>query len=321
MRRQADSPTAARTRITELTRRDLLDSLALSRTWWPGRLDEIAFLNRIYDLSALPSMDSRYKDAAGDIHQHRVYNDDWDAYWVFDDPRFELRRGPDEVLLRFLAEMLHPVVRNADEVDELLTRFNDALRPDGYELAVVSSMSGRPIFGGRPRESFHGDRPDLALNGRPSELLTDPRVLHEHLDRIENSVAKDPAAAIASSKELLESLCKIILDRTGETYNRNDDLPALYKQVATLLKLRADSVPESTKGSQSAAMILRTLTTTVQGLAELRNELGLGHGRAAASPALARHARLALNSTVTVSEFLLDTWQQRINSGALVLVV
>ncbi len=83
-------------------------------------------------------------------------------------------------------------------------------------------------------------------------------------------------------------------------YNRNDDLPALYKQVATLLKLRADSVPESTKGSQSVAMILRTLTTTVQGLAELRNELGLGHGRSAASPALARHARLALNSAVTV---------------------
>ncbi|WP_408656244.1 abortive infection family protein [Jatrophihabitans sp.] len=92
------------------------------------------------------------------------------------------------------------------------------------------------------------------------------------------------------------------------------------KQVATLLNLRADAVPESTKGSQSAAMILRTLTTTVQGLAELRNELGLGHGRSAASPALARHARLALNSAVAVSEFLLDTWHQRVDSGVLVLV-
>lgn len=53
--------------------------------------------------------------------------------------------------------------------------------------------------------------------------------------------------------------------------------------------------------------------------AELRNELGIGHGRSTPSPALARHARLALNSTVTVTEFLLDTWQDRVNSGALTL--
>lgn len=323
VRDEAELPATGATapaRITELTRRTLLDSFSLSRTWWAGRLDEVAFLNRVYDLSALPSTDRRYADAAGNIHQHRLNNNDWDDDWVFHDPRFELSRGPDEVLLRFLAEMLHPIVRNADEVDDLLTRTNNALRPDGYELAVVDSMSGHPIFAGRARESFHGDRPALALDERAPELLTDPKVLHEHLDRIGSAVAKDPAAAIASSKELLESLCKIILDRAGKTYTRNDDLPALYKQVSTLLAIRAESVPQSAKGSQSAAMILRTLTTTVQGLAELRNEFGLGHGRSGVSPALARHARLALNSAVTVTEFLLDTWQQRVDSGALLLV-
>ena len=151
-------------------------------------------------------------------------------------------------------------------------------------------------------------------------LLTDSKVLHEHLNRISDGIGRDPAAAIASAKELVESLCKIILDRSGESYPPSDDLPGLYKRVATLLKLKAESVPASAKGSETSQRILRTLTTTVQGLAELRNELGLGHGRSAPSPALTRHARLALNSAVAVTEFLLDTWQDRVDAGTIVLL-
>ncbi|MGW0909406.1 hypothetical protein [Streptomyces sp. NPDC002853] len=58
----------------------------------------------------------------------------------------------------------------------------------------------------------------------------------------------------------------------------------------------------------------------MQGLAELCNPLGLGHGRAAPRPALTGHARLALNSTVMVPEFALDTWQDRIDRGKLASV-
>jgi len=78
--------------------------------------------------------------------------------------------------------------------------------------------------------------------------------------------------------------------------------------VATHLALDAKSVPESVRASQTSQKILRTLVTTVNSLAELRNELGIGHGKATPSIALARHARLALNASVTVAEFILDTW-------------
>ena len=56
--------------------------------------------------------------------------------------------------------------------------------------------------------------------------------------------------------------------------------------------------------------------TTVQSLAELRNELGSGHGRVRPSPALTRHVQLAVNAAVAVSEFLLDTWHARRAAGA-----
>ncbi|MGW7072154.1 abortive infection family protein [Streptomyces sp. NPDC054855] len=50
--------------------------------------------------------------------------------------------------------------------------------------------------------------------------------------------------------------------------------------VTTLLGLNADAVADHAKASATVVKILRTPTTTVQGPAELRNQLGLDHGRA-----------------------------------------
>ncbi|MFE6197295.1 protein kinase [Streptomyces sp. NPDC057838] len=139
-----------RARISEVTRMRLFDTLRLRNVDWSGRLEEVEFLKRIFNLDAFESWDSRFKTAEGDIYQHRVNNDDWEADWVFSDERFGLSRGPDAVLLRFLSEMLHPVVRNdGDELRELLEQFNALLARDGYELVPVDSISGYPIYGGR----------------------------------------------------------------------------------------------------------------------------------------------------------------------------
>lgn len=64
--------------ITHVTRRKIFDTISLSKVLWEGRLEEPDFLARIYDLDSMPSTDSRYKSAAGDIWQHRVNNpQDW----------------------------------------------------------------------------------------------------------------------------------------------------------------------------------------------------------------------------------------------------
>ena len=139
--------------------------------------------------------------------------------------------------------------------------------------------------------------------------------MRDHLRRIESGLQREPAAAIASSKELVESVCQIILDDYGIDYSPKDEVLDLYKKVASALKLNAESVPESAKGSQASQRTLRTLVTTIQSLAELRNELGLGHGRNRRSPALSRNGRLAFNASVTVVEFLLDTWHVRRGAG------
>ena len=69
-------------RITEITKRDILDlfqngleidEFFQTRTVtynYYGRLEEIDFLKRLYDLERMPSFDSRFANAEQDIWQH-----------------------------------------------------------------------------------------------------------------------------------------------------------------------------------------------------------------------------------------------------------
>jgi hypothetical protein len=186
--------------------------------------------------------------------------------------------------------------------------YDDVLVPEARALVRSLQRDGAPI----------ADDGTLVLGGTGHALsverfdrLGEPRVLLEHLARIEAGIAADPAAAIASAKELVESACKFVLDDYGVSHKRAASLPDLYGAVATELRLSREAVPNSAKGSQSAQRVLQNLMSAVQGLAELRNELGLGHGRTTPSPANARHARLAANAARTVVEFLLETWHAR----------
>jgi len=83
--------------ISRSVRQNIFDGLTLDRVRWWGRLDDVEFLQRLYDLKALPSTDSRYSDAAGDIWQHRVNNEDWPDDWIYGDRRLNLLDGPADI--------------------------------------------------------------------------------------------------------------------------------------------------------------------------------------------------------------------------------
>ena len=54
--------------ISEVTRRQTFDFLTLSGVDWSGRLAEVEFLSRLYDLTKLPSTDGRFHSADRDIN-------------------------------------------------------------------------------------------------------------------------------------------------------------------------------------------------------------------------------------------------------------
>jgi hypothetical protein len=138
--------------VTEVTRRNIFDAMTLADVSWSGRMEDPDFLARLYDLKQMRSTDHRFTDAAGDIWQHRVRNSDWPGDWVFTDPRFDLLRCRDEEFLRFLCEIIHPVVRpEPEDIDRLVVLFNLHLAADGWEIVPQTFISGRSVFSAHRR--------------------------------------------------------------------------------------------------------------------------------------------------------------------------
>ncbi|MEV0624199.1 hypothetical protein AB0I81_63580 [Nonomuraea sp. NPDC050404] len=179
--------------ISAITRRDIFDQLRSTREPWHGRLDEITFLEGLYNLDTLPSDDSRYTSARGDIAQHRINNLDWDDDWIFEDPRLQLLHGPDEVLFAFLARLVHPEVQpDTDRATRTVDALNRLLAPDGWALRAREFLSGRPIYRPARTERIAGPVIPLPLlDEDASKLDLVLGQVHYLLDEEGHSLARD----------------------------------------------------------------------------------------------------------------------------------
>ena len=111
--------------------------------------------------------------------------------------------------------------------------------------------------------------------------VADPAI-HDELRRIEESIERDPALAIASSKELIERVCKTILEVKGVTLSKTADLSRLLEATAKALKIAGD-------------------------IAALQALYGTGHGKSAKTKELQpRYARLVVGATSALVNFLWD---------------
>jgi len=80
------------------------------------------------------------------------------------------------------------------------------------------------------------------------------------------------------------------------------------KQTTAQLRLTPADIPNETKAANSIMRILGSLTSVVQGIAEVRNEYGSGHGKEGNFKGLQpRHAKLAVGAATTLAVYLLDT--------------
>jgi hypothetical protein len=296
--------------LPKQVRVNILDGLRLDNVAWFGQLDDVEFLNRIFELEQLPSTDSRFVDAAGDIWQHRMNNDDWDRDWLYSDSRFNLMDGPADRFLRFLCETAHPIVRpEREEAIKLVSFFNEQLRQAGWELYEEERIAGRPRFAYR-RLANNSSR--AVSRARTVADALDASWMAKEIERLEHAVERDPALAIGTAKELIETCCKSLLTKRGIEVNKSDDLGDLTKKVAKELRLVPEGISDETKGAENIRLILRNLTQLTNNLAQLRGLYGTGHGRDGQYRGLQpRHARLAVASAVAFIDFIAETYRDR----------
>jgi hypothetical protein len=118
----------------------------------------------------------------------------------------------------------------------------------------------------------------------------------------------DPEGSITTARTLIETTCKFILDSLGGTYKDDLELPKLYKMTAENLNLAPDQHTE-----QIFKQILGGCQTVVEGLGALRNKLSDSHGKKSSQvKPTSRHAELAVNLAGTMTTFLLETYEFKI---------
>jgi hypothetical protein len=136
--------------------------------------------------------------------------------------------------------------------------------------------------------------------------------LQDQIDRIREAIDEDPGLAIGTSKELVETTCKTLLDAIGEPFDKAADVGKLVRQTCRALKLTPEDISDSAKGAESIRRVLGQLAAIATGLAELRNLYGTGHGKSSDHRGLQpRHARLAVSCAATFSTFLFETYHRQ----------
>jgi hypothetical protein len=141
---------------------------------------------------------------------------------------------------------------------------------------------------------------------RSAKLVDD-----EVLDRLEERIRglrdrRNVPRVIGASKELVEAVSHGALHVLGAAPVTGGDFGALTKRARKELAGRiAGASPDSAALEASAVKLLAGLTTIEQGLAEIRNAYGEGHGRRTAANGLqVRHGRLAAEAALTYSHYV-----------------
>jgi hypothetical protein len=170
-----------------------------------------------------------------------------------------------------------PDIYHRQEIDASVSTLISHMERDGFtfENNRLETIGGRL---GLTQIADHADKLDASN-------------LHLQIQRIEEAIESDPELAIGTAKELVETTCKTILQERGMPFEKNWDMMRLVKEVRKVLILTPEDIPDSAKAAKTIKILLNNLATISQGLAELRNSYGTGHGKEGRKASLEpRHA-------------------------------
>ena len=158
-------------------------------------------------------------------------------------------------------------------------------------------------------KASNGDFNSLVASQIKSEFDSD--YINSQIQLMITIQDENPTEAIGKAKELIESCCKTILEKIGVTLNPKWDLTNLIDEVFKSFKIMPRDIDENIRGAKSIKQILGNLKAIGQGVAELRNLYGSGHGKSETYKGLEpRHAQLAIGSSITLVKFMWESYKR-----------
>lgn len=213
---------------------------------------------------------------------------------------------------------LPPFVRRCRSLEEFWTFIKGQDDPSG----AVGRYEGRSKF---LREAFDpildeleaaqaqaSSGVDLDVGARVQDPASRSSITAQLRKCDERIGSGDFAGAITNGRTMVEAILIELDARLGGEQAKNDgDLGKLYKRVQRKLNLD----PAGRELSQQFLQVLGGLTSIINGLAGLRNELSDAH--ATRYRADRHHAVLVVNAAKTISQFLLDSYEYQRAKGRL----
>ncbi len=224
---------------------------------------------------------------------NETYGDGFPSRWKYTEDKLRELNGKDAIR-QIIEETVDP--RRFHELDinveDAVEQINDILKFDKYELRKVgdfyklSDLTGTLIKPETSKEINHD-------------------FINEQIDKCYKKIFEsDFNGAITNARSLIEAIFIEIIERSEGREVRNDgDIDNLWKRVKKIMKLEIekDTLPEY------VVQILSGIDTAIKGLAGLSNNAGDRH--ATKFNTKKHHAKLAVNLSMTISDFLIDSWQ------------
>ena len=246
---------------------------------------------------------------AGSGPRHVTLTNCFTSCGLVDVDPYDLAEGTPNKEQRVLAVCRAARRRPGTVGDQLLDKLLTALRIHGtftdttQETAERVRTLGRALLAqsvtldheGRLQR---GGTIDLATGGRPA--------LDEQLSRLRHNV-EDPGALLGGAKELLESICKFVLEEQLMLADRKMDFDELLALALDRLQLQPNLVDATVPGGKQLRAIYQSAKTTASTINELRNLQGTGHGRTLPTGISKETGRYVIREATHVAELLLST--------------
>lgn len=173
---------------------------------------------------------------------------------------------------------------------------------------IIEQINGVLYFGGHKlaesNEKFYviqiGSTVEITA---PEVKNIDRDYIKDLSDRaMQDIVNKNYDSAITKSRTLLEEVFCYVIEKKNETPSAYGDIGKLYKQVKDIYNMHADKDID-----RRISSLLSGLEKIISSIAEMRNANSDAHGVGSRRINIAEHhARLLVNSAMTMSEFILS---------------
>ena len=139
----------------------------------------------------------------------------------------------------------------------------------------------------------------------PSELDDEHRAaMSAHIERLDAARDRgDLSGVVGCAKELAESIARVVLDVRGQVLSDSSDFASI---ITAAHKAVGRQPGEGLAGSdESVRKMAQSAKGLVTELAQLRNAVGTGHGRATLPPVVEEQARVATDATIVWARWML----------------